>query len=63
MKNGDFLGELEREVQEILLRNRDEVPTAERLKAIEMGAKLLMIRYRIEGTGEGDDGKFFGDRK
>ena len=55
----DFLTALENEVRELLLKNRDQVSTAERLKAIECGAKLLMIRHRIEGGGEGEDGKFF----
>jgi len=35
------------------------VSIADRLKAIEAGSRLLMIRHRIEGSGEGDDGKFF----
>jgi hypothetical protein len=53
-----FLDELERGVREVL-NSKDGVSTAERLKAIETGAKLLMIRHRIEGAGEGEDGKFF----
>jgi hypothetical protein len=51
-----FLEELEKAVRDILQR---EVSTAEKLRALEMGAKLLMIRHRIEGAGEGEDGKFF----
>lgn len=53
-----FLDELERGVREVL-NSKDGVSTADKLKAVECGAKLLMIRHRIEGAGEGDDGKFF----
>jgi hypothetical protein len=55
----DFLKELEDAVTEVLNSTKTDVSTAERLKAVEMGAKLLMIRHRIEGSGEGEDGKFF----
>lgn len=54
----DFLAELEKGVRDVL-NSGDAVSTAEKLKAIECGAKLLMIRHRIEGSGEGEDGKFF----
>lgn len=54
----NFLEELEKGVRDVL-DAKDGVSTAERLKAIEAGAKLLMIRHRIEGSGEGEDGKFF----
>lgn len=53
-----FLAELERAVRDVL-NSKDGVSTAEKLKAVEMGAKLLTIRYRIDGAGEGEDGKFF----
>jgi hypothetical protein len=53
-----FLEELERGVREVL-NSKDGVSTADKLKAIECGAKLLMIRHRIAGAGEGEDGKFF----
>jgi hypothetical protein len=49
---------LEKGVRDVL-NSKDGVSTAERLKAVEAGARLLMIRYRIEGSGEGEDGKFF----
>jgi hypothetical protein len=55
----DFLKELQDAVTEILESTKTDVSTAERLKAIECGAKLLMIKHRIEGAGEGEDGKFF----
>jgi len=55
--NGALLIELEKNVREILAQR--EVSIADRLKAIEAGSRLLMIRHRIEGSGEGDDGKFF----
>ena len=55
----DLLTTLEQEVRNILVNGNGEVSTAERLKAIEAGAKLLMIRHRINGAGEGEDGKFF----
>lgn len=58
VKDG-LLSELEKAVKDILAKGNDDVSTADRLKAIEAGAKLLMIRHRIEGTGEGEDGKFF----
>lgn len=53
-----FLKELEKAVRDVL-NSKDGVSTAEKLKAVEMGAKLLMIRHRIDGAGEGEDGKFF----
>lgn len=53
-----FLNELQRAVRDVL-NSKDGVSTAEKLKAVEMGAKLLMIRHRIDGAGEGEDGKFF----
>jgi hypothetical protein len=55
----DFLKELEDAVTAVLNSTKADVSTAERLKAVEMGAKLLMIRHRIEGGTEGEDGKFF----
>ena len=59
-RHSPFLDELEKAVKDILTRSgENEVSTADRLKAIEAGAKLLMIRHRIEGTGETEDGKFF----
>lgn len=56
MTDRAFLKELEKGVRDIL---KGDLSTAERLKAIEIGSKLLMIRHRIEGAGEGEDGKFF----
>jgi len=58
MKDGMFLNELERAVRAVL-NSKGEVSTTEKLKAIECGAKLLMIRHRISGGTEGEDGKFF----
>lgn len=39
-----------------VLKSKDTKP-GDRLKAIEAGAKLLMIRHKISGAG--DDGNFF----
>lgn len=58
-KTDGLLPELEKAVKDILALGKDDVSTADRLKAIEAGAKLLMIRHRIEGASEGEDGKFF----
>jgi hypothetical protein len=58
-KDNSFLNSLERAVADIL--ENEKTKTADRLKAIEAGAKLLTIRHRIEGMGTGDDGtNFFG---
>jgi hypothetical protein len=53
----DFIEQLEAEVRSVL--NSSDVSTADRLRAVEIGSKLLMIRHRINGAGEGEDGKFF----
>jgi hypothetical protein len=58
-KDNSFLNGLEKAVTDIL--GNEKTKTADRLKAIEAGAKLLTIRHRIEGMGTGDDGtNFFG---
>lgn len=58
-KDSSFLNSLENAVTVILAS--DKTKTADRLKAIEAGAKLLTIRHRLEGMGTGDDGgSFFG---
>jgi hypothetical protein len=57
-KDDSFLKTLEKAVSDILAGEKSK--PAERLKAIEAGAKLLMIRHRIEGPGEGgQSGSFF----
>ena len=55
--NGAFARQLEQNIAKIL--NDDDVSIDQRLKAVEAGAKLLLIRHRIQGAGEGEDGKFF----
>ena len=55
--NGGFAKQLEQNIAEIL--KDPEVSIDQRLKAIEAGAKLLLIRHRIQGASEGEDGKFF----
>lgn len=49
---------LEKGVRDVL-NSRDGVSTAERLKAIEVGSRLLMIKHRMDVSGESEDGKFF----
>ena len=56
-KDGAFLGQLEKNIRSIL--SSHDVTIDQRLKAVEAGARLLLIRHRIEGTTEGEDGKFF----
>jgi len=53
-KTLDFLDE---QVHEILADKNTKRP--ERLKAIDLGAKLVMIRHRIEGGGK--EGSFFNE--
>lgn len=55
VKKQDFLAILEQAVRDTL-KDKDADP-AVRLKAIEIGAKLLGIRHKIEGGG--DAGSFF----
>jgi len=52
-----LLEELERQVRNIL--RDDSSRKHERLKAIEVGVKLLMIRHKIDGAEGGNDGSFF----
>lgn len=54
-KEKDLSEVLEAAIREVL-KNKDTKP-ADRLKAIEAGAKLLAIRHKIEGGG--DAGNFF----
>jgi hypothetical protein len=58
VKDDGFLGQLQKSVQTIL--DDPKTKTADRLKAIEAGAKLLTIRHRLEGGEGGQDGSFFG---
>lgn len=50
-----FIRLLERGIRD-LLKSRD-TPAADRLKAIEVGAKLAAIQHKIKGGG--DDESFF----
>ena len=52
-----LLRELEKGIRDVL-GNKD-TKTADRLKAIEIGAKLLAIRHRLEGGGGDGHGSFF----
>jgi hypothetical protein len=52
-----FMETLEQEVRKVL-RDKNIEP-AERLKAIEVGAKLLAIRHKIEDGIGGQSGSFF----
>ena len=56
-KSADTLDFLDQQVHEILADKNTKRP--ERLKAIDLGAKLVMIRHRIEGGGK--EGSFFND--
>ena len=49
--NGRFLTQLERAVEEVLTKESGAT-LAERIKAIEAGAKLLQIKHRITTGGE-----------
>jgi hypothetical protein len=60
-KDGTFLQELEAGVRRVLLEG--EISIAERLKAIEVGSRLLMIRHKIEMGGGDDSGSFFDNKK
>ena len=51
----DFLSILEEGVREVLRDPKSKV--ADRLKALDAGAKLLMVRHKIEGGNDG--GSFF----
>lgn len=59
-KDDKFLNTLEKAVSDILGDPKAKV--GDRLKAIEMGAKVAAIRHRIDGGGEGEDGNFFAKR-
>lgn len=50
-----FLGQLKRGVQTVL--SDKEATVGDKLKAIEVGAKLAAIEYKIKGGG--DDDQFF----
>ena len=56
-KSAATLDFLDAQVHEILEDKNTKRP--ERLKAIDLGAKLVMIRHRIEGGGK--EGSFFND--
>ena len=59
--NGNFSMQLERSIKDILAT--PDVSIDQKLKAIEAGAKLLLIRHRITGAaGEGEDGKYFSSK-
>jgi hypothetical protein len=54
--DGDFLKLLEAGVRDVL-RDKD-AKRSDKLKAVEIGSKLLVIRHKIDG-GDGSDGSFF----
>jgi len=56
-RDASFLKTLEDELTQIF--KTEGLSTSERLKAVETGAKLLMIRHRISGGADGEDGQFF----
>jgi hypothetical protein len=57
-KEDKFLKLLEDGVKSVL--EKADATAAEKLKAIEAGVKVAMIRHRIEGGGGGGtDGQFF----
>ena len=51
-----FLAKLKKEITDML--EGDTLTPAERLKAIEAGAKILGIQHKIDGESE-RDGSFF----
>jgi hypothetical protein len=55
-KRDDLLDRMERGILEML--KKDTLTNTERLKAIEAGAKVLMIRHKIQDGGA-TDGAFF----
>jgi hypothetical protein len=55
-KPDELLAEMEKQVLEMLKKAR--LTNTEKLKAIEAGAKVLMIRHKIQDGGQGD-GAFF----
>lgn len=56
-RSGDpLLRKMEQQVSKLL--NDDKLTNSERLKAIEVGAKLLMIRHKITDN-ERAEGAFF----
>lgn len=57
-KDDSFLKSLEKGVQDILDNSKSK--PADRLKAVEAGVRVLMIRHKIEGGGDGDGPSFFG---
>lgn len=57
-KTDPLMNTIEREVRAMLGR---ELTTTERLKAIEIGAKVLAIRHKIQ-DGDAKDGAFFADK-
>ena len=57
-KDDKLLKILEDGIRDILANKKTK--TGERLKAIEAGAKLLTIRYRLEGSEGVDDANYFG---
>lgn len=48
---------LEEEIMTLL--NNDKITSAEKLKAIEAGARVLAIRHKISENEVGTDGSFF----
>lgn len=59
-KRDVLLAKLEKEILAML--DRPKLTPGEKLKAIEAGAKVLMIRHKIQ-EGGGGDGAFFAGRK
>jgi len=56
-KDDKFLKSLEDAVTAVL--DNPKTKSGERIKAVEVGSRLLMIRHRIEGGGGDDSGSFF----
>lgn len=57
-RDDSFLNDLEEGVRSVL---RSDATPAEKLKAVEVGAKLAAIRHRLANDdSEDDDGRFFG---
>ena len=54
--DGDFLQLLEKGVRDVL--SDKDARRSDKLKAVEIGSKLLAIRHKIDG-GDGSDGSFF----
>jgi hypothetical protein len=56
----ELLPALEDAVKQML---KAEIEPAERIKLIDVGAKLLMIKHKLEQDDTSGDGSFFGKGK